>query len=163
MQRLLVLVCLAAVLAACGFRPRASLALGTDVGPLKVQSADPYSPLAQGLSTAMSRAGAQPAVDGQPSATLKVVSEALTTRPLALDDRAQVREYETRYAVKFELLDAAGAVQVPVQEVVLTREYTYDSVASAGSPAEQALLQRELRRDMQAAIVRRLDAVLRAK
>ena len=27
MQRLLVLVCLAAVLAACGFRPRASLAL----------------------------------------------------------------------------------------------------------------------------------------
>ena len=163
MQRLLVLVCLAAVLAACGFRPRASLALGTDVGPLKVQSADPYSPLAQGLSTAMSRAGAQPAVDGQPSATLRVVSEALTTRPLALDDRAQVREYETRYAVKFELLDAAGAVQVPVQEVVLTREYTYDSVASAGSPAEQALLQRELRRDMQAAIVRRLDAVLRAK
>ena len=163
MQRLLVLVCLAAVLAACGFRPRASLALGTDVGPLKVQSADPYSPLAQGLSTAMSRAGAQPAVDGQPSATLRVVSEELTTRPLALDDRAQVREYETRYAVKFELLDAAGAVQVPVQEVVLTREYTYDSVASAGSPAEQALLQRELRRDMQAAIVRRLDAVLRAK
>lgn len=163
MQRLLVLVCLAAVLAACGFRPRASLALGTDVGPLKVQSADPYSPLAQGLSTAMSRAGAQPAVDGQPSATLRVVSEALTTRPLALDDRAQVREYETRYAVKFELLDAAGAVQVPLQEVVLTREYTYDSVASAGSPAEQALLQRELRRDMQAAIVRRLDAVLRAK
>ena len=46
---------------------------------------------------------------------------------------------------------------------MLTREYTYDSVASAGSPAEQALLQRELRRDMQAAILRRLDAVLRVK
>ena len=163
MQRLLVLVCLAAVLAACGFRPRASLALGTDVGPLKVQSADPYSPLAQGLSTALLRAGAQPAVEGSPSATLKVLSEALTTRPLALDDRAQVREYETRYAVTFELIDAAGAVQVPAQEVLLTRDYTYDSVASAGSPAEQELLQRELRRDMQAAILRRLDAVLRAK
>ncbi|HQZ31705.1 MAG TPA: LPS assembly lipoprotein LptE [Arenimonas sp.] len=163
MQRLLVLVCLVAMLAACGFRPRASLALSSDLGPVKVQSADPYSPLAQGLSTALARAGAQSAVDGQPSSTLKVVSEALATRPLALDDRAQVREYETRYAVKFELLDAAGAVQVPVQEVVLTREYTYDSVASAGSPAEQELLQRELRRDMQAAILRRLDAVLRAK
>ena len=163
MQRLLVLVCLVAALAACGFRPRATLALATEMGPVKVQSADPYSPLAQGLSTALSRAGAQPAVDGQASATLKVVSESLATRPLAVDERAQVREYETRYAVKFELIDAAGAVQVPVQEVVLTREYTYDSVASAGSPAEQALLQRELRRDMQAAILRRLDAVLRAK
>lgn len=163
MQRLLVLVCLVAVLAACGFRPRASLALASELGPVKVQSADPYSPLAQGLSTALSRTGAQSAVDGQPSATLRVVSEDFATRPLTLDDRAQVREYETRYAVKFELVDAAGAVQVPVQEVVLTREYTYDSVASAGSPAEQALLQRELRRDMQAAILRRLDAVLRAK
>jgi LPS-assembly lipoprotein len=163
MQRLLVMVCLVAMLAACGFRPRASLAVATDLGPVQVQSADPYSPLAQGLATALSRAGATSAVDGQPSSTLKVVSEALSTRPLALDDRAQVREYETRYAVKFELLDAAGAVQVPVQEVVLTREFTYDSIASAGSPAEQELLQRELRRDMQAAILRRLDAVLRAK
>ena len=163
MQRLLVLVCLVAVLAACGFRPRASLAIATDLGPVKMQSADPYSPLAPGLSTALLRAGAQPAVEGSPSATLKVLSEALTTRPLALDDRAQVREYETRYVVTFELIDAAGAVQVPAQEVLLTRDYTYDSVASAGSPAEQELLQRELRRDMQAAILRRLDAVLRAK
>jgi LPS-assembly lipoprotein len=163
MQRLLVMVCLVAMLAACGFRPRASLAVATELGPVQVQSADPYSPLAQGLSTSLSRAGAQSAVDGEPAATLRVVSEALTTRPLAVDSRAQVREYETRYAVKFELLDAAGAVKVPVQEVVLTREYTYDSIASAGSPAEQELLQRELRRDMQAAILRRLDAVLRAK
>ncbi|MBW8368547.1 MAG: hypothetical protein K0M70_11920 [Arenimonas sp.] len=163
MQRLLVLVCLVAVLASCGFRPRASLALATDLGPVKVQSSDPYSPLAQGLSTSLSRAGAASAVDGQPSSTLKVLSEALATRPLAVDERAQVREYETRYAVRFELLDAAGAVKVPVQEVVLTREFTYDSIASAGSPAEQELLQRELRRDMQAAILRRLDAVLRAK
>ena len=163
MQRLLVLVCLVAVLASCGFRPRASLALATDLGPVKVQSADPYSALAQGLATALSRAGAQPAVDGQPSATVKLLSEQVATRPLALDDRAQVREYETRYAVNFQVLDAAGVVLVPAQDVVLTREYTYDSFATTGTPAEQELLLRELRRDMQAAILRRLDAVLRAK
>ena len=45
----------------------------------------------------------------------------------------------------------------------LSREYSYDINASAGSPAEQELIQRELRRDMQAAILRRLDVVLRAK
>ena len=163
MQRLLVLVCVVAMLAACGFRPRASLALATDLGPVKVQSADPYSALTQGLSTALARAGAQSAVDGQPSATVRLQSELLSTRPLALDERAQVREYETRYAVTFDVVDAAGAVLVPVQELVLTREYTFDSLASFGSPAEQELLQRELRRDMQAAILRRLDAVLRAK
>jgi LPS-assembly lipoprotein len=162
MQRLLVLVCLVAMLASCGFRPRASLSAAGELGPVKVQSADPYSPLAQGMATALARAGARPAVDGQPSATLKLVSEAFSTRPLALDNRAQVLEYEIRYVVKFELVDAAGAVKVPAQEVVLAREFTYDSAATAGSPAEQALLQRELGTQMQAAILRRLDAVLRA-
>ncbi|KFN46562.1 hypothetical protein N787_10050 [Arenimonas metalli CF5-1] len=162
MQRLLVLVCLLAVATACGFRPRASLALADELGPVKVSTSDPYSPLGQGLSVALTRAGAAPAVEGQPSAQLRVLSESLGTRPLALDRLAQVREYETTYRVRFDLVGADGAVRVPAQDVELSREYTYDSVASAGSPAEQALIQDELRREMQAAILRRLDAVLRA-
>lgn len=162
MARVLVLVCLLAALAACGFRPRASLALATDLGPVKVQTSDPYSPLGQGLSTALARAGAESAVDGQPATVLRLISETLDTRPLTVDDRAQVREYETRYRVQFDLVGADGKVLIAPQTVDLRREYTYDSVASAGSPAEQRLIQAELRRDMQAAILRRVDAVLRA-
>jgi LPS-assembly lipoprotein len=64
--------------------------------------------------------------------------------------------------VVFDVVDAAGATRVASQDIELTREYTYDVTAAVGSPAEQALLQDELRRDMQAAILRRLDAVLRA-
>jgi len=74
-----------------------------------------------------------------------------------------VREYVSRYRVDFEVTDAAGAVLVERQSIELSREYSYDINASAGSPAEQELIQRELRRDMQAAILRRLDIVLRAK
>ncbi|MFY2765292.1 LPS assembly lipoprotein LptE [Arenimonas sp. MALMAid1274] len=162
MARVLVLVCLVVALSACGFRPRASLALATELGPVKVQTADPYSPLGQGLSTALARAGAQPAVDGQPASVLRVLGETLDTRPLVVDERAQVREYETRYRVQFDLQGADGATLIPQQVVELRREFTYDSVASVGSPAEQQLIQAELRRDMQAAILRRVDAVLRA-
>jgi LPS-assembly lipoprotein len=162
MQRLLVLVCLLAVATACGFRPRASLALAADLGPVKVSTSDPYSPLGQGLSVALARAGATPAAEGQPAAVLRVRSESMGTRPLALDRLAQVREYETTYRVGFDLVGADGAERVPLQQIELSREYTYDSVASAGSPAEQALIQEELRREMQAAILRRLDAMLRA-
>ena len=54
MSRLLVLLCLLAALSACGFRPRASLALADDIGPVKVVTADPYSPMAQGLSVGQS-------------------------------------------------------------------------------------------------------------
>ena len=82
---------------------------------------------------------------------------ALTARLAKL---AKERRFPNR--VRFDLVGADGAVRVPAQDVELSREYTYDSVASAGSPAEQTLIQDELRREMQAAILRRLDAVLRA-
>jgi len=162
MQRLLVSLCLLAVLSACGFQPRGKLAVASELGPVKVQTNDPYSPLGQGLSTALLRAGAQAAQEGQPSATLRIRSESLRTRPLSVDRNAQVREYQTRYRVVFDVVDAAGKVRIAAQEIELSREFTYDVGAAVGSPAEQELLQQEMQRDMQAAILRRLDAVLRA-
>ena len=163
MSRLLLLACLVLALAACGFHPRGTLALAEDLGPVKVQTADPYSPLAQGLSVALTRAGVKPAVDGQPSTTLRVLGENLSTRPLTVDVRALVREYETLYRVRFDLIGADGKRRMPEQTIELTREFTYDAFAQAGSPAEQQLIEEELRREMQASILRRLDAVLRAK
>ena len=162
MHRPLLLICLLAVLSACGFHPRARLALADELGPVKVVTSDPYSPLAYGLATALERAGAEPADAAADASTLYVRAERLETRPLSVDRQAQVREYESRYVVKFELRDAAGKVRVPLQEIALSREYTYDALAPGGSPQEQELLQAELRRDMQAAILRRIDVVLRA-
>ena len=154
-------LCVAALLAGCGFHPRDTLKLTEELGPVAVVTVDPYSPLAYGLSTALRRAGAEPAVAGEPSATLKVLSERMKSRPLSVDRQAQVREYEQRYTVRFELLDAAGKSLVPRQEITLAREYTYDALAPGGSPQEQELLQAEMRREMQTAILRRIGAVLR--
>jgi LPS-assembly lipoprotein len=163
MQRLLFVLCVLLSLSGCGFKPRASLALGPELGPVKVQTADPFSPLGQGLSTALARAGAQSPVADEPAAVLRVLSETLATRPLSVGAQAQVNEYETRYRVQFDLIGADGSTRLAPQVIELTRDFTYDNVASAGSPAEQALIESELRRDMQAAILRRLDAALRVK
>ena len=162
MHRFVLLFCVFVALSACGFHPRATLALADELGPVKVVTSDPYSPLAYGLATALERAGAEPADAAADAATLYVRAERLETRPLSVDRQAQVREYESRYLVKFELRDAAGKVLVPLQEIALSREYTYDALSPGGSPQEQELLQAELRRDMQAAILRRIDVVLRA-
>jgi LPS-assembly lipoprotein len=151
----------AVLLAACGFQPRAQLSLPSTLGPVRVQTADPYSPLGLELARALERAGATPAADGAPAAALKITRESLSTRPLSVDQFARVQEYITRYSVDFVLLDAAGTALIAPQTIELSREYTYDISESAGSPAEQELIQRELRRDMEAAILRRLDVVLR--
>ena len=162
-MRLVVLLLYALALAGCGFHPRAQLDLPDSLGPIQVQTADPYSPLGLELAAALERAGATPASEGTPSASLKITAEGWNTTPLSVDELARVREYITRYKVRFELVGVDGAPLIPPQELELSREYTYDITASAGSPAEQELIQRELRRDMQAAILRRLDVVLRSQ
>ena len=101
-------------------------------------------------------------VQARQAGWLQVVAESMRTRPLTFESGASVREYQTLYRVEFQLTGADGALQVPRQTVELTREYTYDAIGSIGSPAEERLLQEELRRDMVAAILRRLDAALRA-
>lgn len=162
MRRVLVLVS-AVGLAACGFHPRAQLNLGAALGPVTVQTVDPYSPLGLELATALERAGAVAPAEGARSAALKVTGEAWTTAPLSIDQFARVREYITHYKVDFVVVDEDGRLLIEPQEIELSRSYIYDVNASAGSPAEQELIQRELRREMEAAILRRLDSALRLK
>lgn len=152
---------LAAFLAGCGFQPRGALTLPEGFGPLAVTAADPYSPLADGLRTDLSRAGAATSTQADGTAQLRILAERWETRPLSVDAFVQVREVETRYAVDFELVDAAGAKRLDTQTLELSREYVYEAAESFGNPGEQEIIQRELRRDMQAAVLRRVDIALR--
>ena len=161
MRRLLFIVLSAAALSACGFHPRAMIDLPATLGPVTVESTDSFSPLGLELANALTRAGATAGVSGQASAALKITAENWQTAPLSVDQFAQVREYVTRYKVSFALQSADGKPLIEPQDIELSREYTYDQNASAGSPAEQELIQKELRRDMEAAILRRLDVALR--
>jgi LPS-assembly lipoprotein len=159
-----VLILLTALgLAACGFHPRGQLDLPTLVGPVAVETTDPYSPLGLELARALDRAGAMAPVAGTPSSTLRITGETWNTRPLSVNQFAQVLEYITQYRVDFVMVGADGELLTEPQSIQLSREYTYSTNASIGNPAEMELIQRELRRDMQAAILRRLDVALRPK
>ncbi|TXK60495.1 hypothetical protein [Alkalisalibacterium limincola] len=60
MSRLLLLALALCLLVACGFQPRGALQVPPDVGPLRVDSRDPYNPVAAGLSRALQRATCWP-------------------------------------------------------------------------------------------------------
>jgi len=151
------------VLSACGFHPRAKLDLPDTLGPVRVQTSDPYSALGLELATALKRAGAVPATGDAPSAVLKITKEQTINAPLSIDQFARVREYVTRYRVDFALQGADGLPVFDPQSITLSREYGFDVNSSAGSPAEQELIERELRRDMESAILRRIEVALRHK
>ena len=91
-------------------------------------------------------------------ATLRIVSEQWADTPISHDQFGRAQEFSLRYAVIFSMQRADGSVVVPQQAVELARDYLAPAVDSIGKASERELLVRELRRDMAAAILRRVDA-----
>jgi LPS-assembly lipoprotein len=154
---------LSLVLSACGFHLRSALTLPPDLGPVRVVSSDPYSPLAESLALALQRAGAVPADEATAGdvATLELLSERWGDTPVSVDQFARAQEFSLRYAVVFSLRRADGTVLVPQQAVELARDYVAPPVDSKGKTGEREILARELRREMTAAIARRIDGASR--
>ncbi len=159
----LTLVVLSLALTACGFHLRDALLLPGDLGPLRVVTKNSYSPLGQSLSEALGRAGATPAAEGVDDkvATLQILSERWASTPLSVNQFGRAQEYTLRYAVVFELHRADGTDLVPRQAIELSRDYISVPTNSAGTEGEREILARELRRDMVASILRRIDAASR--
>lgn len=160
--RALAPVFLVLALSACGFQLRNALTLPPDLGPVKVVSVDRYSPLAESLAASLTQAGAVPSTDeAAPSAVLDLLSERWGDLPIAIDAFGRSQEYSLRYAVIFELRRADGTVLVPQQAIELSRDYISAPTNAIGTEGEREVLVRELRREMAAAVLRRIDAVAR--
>ena len=170
--RLPVLVLALVLLAGCGFHLRNRIALPSDLGPVRVVGASTsYSALVTSLSRGLQAAGATlaappgedvaTAADAQ-VATLRIMSERWGDLPIAVDQFGRAQEFSLRYAVVFTLARAGGQVLVPPQTLELSRDYVAPPVDGIGTTSERELLAREMRRDMVASILRRIDAVSKA-
>lgn len=162
MTRLLSVIVLALGLSACGFQLRNALTLPPDLGPVKVVSVDPYSPLADSLAQALTRAGAVPATSTTEQATvLDLQAERWGDTPISVDALGRGQEFSLRYAVVFELRKGDGTRLVPQQTIELSRDYIAIPTESVGTEGEREILVREMRREMTASVLRRIDAVTR--
>jgi LPS-assembly lipoprotein len=163
LNRTVLVAALALLLSACGFHLRAALQLPADLGPVRVAARDPYSPLAESLSMALERAGATAAPEDATTgvATLNIRSERWASVPTAVDQFGRAQEYTLRYAAVFEFTKADGTTFVPQQAVELAHDYISIPTKSSGTESERELLAREMRKEMTASILRRIDAVSR--
>jgi LPS-assembly lipoprotein len=149
-------------LAACGFHLRDALLLPPDLGPLRVAARDPDSALALALEQSLARAGATMAAeDATDVATLNLVGERWGNTPISVDQFGRSQEFTLRYAVIFRLQRPDGSDLVPQQAIELSRDYISVPTRSEGTEGEREILSREMRRDMVASILRRIDAVSR--
>ena len=160
--RLLPVLLLALALSACGFHLRNKIALPADLGPVRVVSTTPYSPLADALAKGMEHAGVVPAaVDANDVATLQILSERWGDLPISIDAQGRAQEFSLRYATVFVFRRADGSTLVPQQVVELSRDYVSPPQNVTGTTTEREVLADELRREMAAAILRRVGGVIR--
>ncbi len=178
-SRLFAAAALALLLAGCGFHLRNRIALPSDLGPVLVRSSATYSDLAYKLVRGLQAAGADArtpttedvsaekaaAAAGETvpkKAELVIVSERWGDLPIAVDALGRAQEYSLRYAVVFAFRKADGTDLVPQQVVELSRDYVSPPENATGTTTEREILADELRREMSASILRRVDGVVRA-
>lgn len=171
MTRYLTALILAATLTGCGFHLRNKLALPADMPAVQVDSAVRYSELVKFLNRGLRSSGATVVEDGDTLAVagktpgvarLLIRSERWGDLPIAIDGQGRAQEYSLRYAVVFSFLRPDGGVIVPEQAVELSRDYVAPPQDSTGTTTEREILADELRREMSASILRRIDSVVRA-
>ena len=92
-----------------------------------------------------------------------MLSERWGDLPIAIDSQGRAQEYSLRYAVIFIFRREDGSELVPQQVIELSRDYVSPPTDATGTTTEREILATELRREMSASIIRRIDSVVRAE
>lgn len=114
-----------------------------------------------GANAAVQASAALAAESGSSAAaipTIELLSETLQKRVASITASAAAAEYQIDYTLRFRVVGSDGAVLVADTTLKADRSYRYKADAIMGSADEEAMLQRDIRRDMASQILRRLRA-----
>lgn len=156
MRTLTALLC-TLLLAGCGFQLRGAANLPFDT--LYVQA-----PVGSQFAVQFRRvvaAGGGTRIVNDPkaaAATLVLVSELREKSILSLSGGGRVREFQLRYRMSYRLLDNKAVETIPVTEIALTRDFSFNDQETLSKESEEALLFRDMQSDAVQQLVRRLQA-----
>lgn len=88
--------------------------------------------------------------------TLQIMSELQESQILALSVAGRVNELQLRYRVSYRLQGKDNREWVPVTEILLHRDMTYDDQTVLAKGNEETLLVQDMRQDAVRQVVRRL-------
>lgn len=154
MRTLLLLTIL--LLTACGFHLRGHS--GMPFSTLYLQTSNPGSALIADLRHSL-EANRVKLVSSAEKADviLNIASEAPDKQILSLGGGGRVNEFQLYYRVSLRAHDNRQRDWIPVEEIVIRRDYTYSDTQILAKEAEEALLYKSMRSDMVQQIMRRLS------
>jgi LPS-assembly lipoprotein len=149
----------AAVVSACGFRPRGAVAL-------------PFSSLGHGFAeSSLLGRDVQRSLQGNGAAVfagadrskgavqLDVLIDQREKSVASLNASGQVREFQLRLRLKFRLRTKEGRDLIEDTELLATRDISFNETAVLAKEAEEQLLYRDMQSDVVQQLLRRLAAV----
>ena len=155
-MRIVAILVLALLTAACGFQLRGQAKLPFDTlyvaCPRTAAGNELKRNIIAGTSTRLvdSAAAAQAVLSVAPEKRSKII--------LSFDASGQAAELQLRYRLKFRVHDAQGRDYLPQSEIRLTRDISYSGTQVLAKESEEALLYRDMQSDMVQQILRRLAA-----
>lgn len=151
---------MAALLSACGFHLRS--AADTNLPFKTIYLGFPESsPLGTELRRNI-RGGSNTevlATEKDAQAIMVVLSETRDKSVLSLNNLGRVREYSLSYTLRFRVTDNKAQELLAPTEIVLKRDINYDESQVLAKEGEEAMLYRDMQRDLVQQILRRLAAI----
>ena len=143
------------ILGACGFHLRGAVQIPFDT--LHVAIAE-HSDFGAQLKRAIAVQKSTRLVDeaGTADAILTPTGEARDKSILSLNSAGRVREYQLRYRYGFRVHDRDGRDLIPPATILLTRDMSFDDAVVLAKGEEEALLWRDMEKDLVQQILRRL-------
>ena len=95
----------------------------------------------------------------QAQLVLDILQEQREKTVVGVNSSGQVREFQLRVRVKFQVRTAQGRELTPEAEVLLQRDISFNETAVLAKEAEEALLYRDMQTDAVQQVLRRLATV----
>ena len=147
---------------ACGFHPRGSSALPSEMAVTFIKSGQPYGSLVDDFSAALQAQGGQvTTLRSEATAILHIVSNLIEKRVLSVDTAGKVLEYEIQQTISFSVETSEKLPLVEQQEVSLARDYIFSSAEALSTEREDKIIRRVLQRNLVNLAMLRITAAAR--
>jgi len=153
--RRLLAAALVLTLAACGFQLRGQTSL-----PFATLYVPGATPLAVELKRNIASGTQTKLVDAPDKAQAQLImsGEQREKVILSLNSAGRVREFQLRYKIAFRVIDTKGREYLPLNEIALTRDISFNDSQVLAKETEETLLYRDMQSDMVQQVLRRLGA-----
>lgn len=156
-----ILICMLVLLtAACGWHLRGTMTEQATIDRLYLSAREVHGDLVNELRQ-MLRSSDVSLVESADQAPyrLSIMEERADRRVVGVGGDALASAYELTLEADYEIRDYNNQLLIPIATSSVTRSYDYSPSDATSASQQEALLQREMRRDLAQQILRRLYAV----